>query len=69
MCTDLMGGTKSHGCLILLSASVKLFDRTELIEQLLVDQPWHEEKLVVCHELINNLLLHAFGLQRADKKR
>lgn len=32
---------------ILLPASVKLFDRTELVEQLLIDQPRHEEKPVV----------------------
>lgn len=33
--------------MLLLPASVELFDRTELIEKLLIDQPRHEEELVV----------------------
>lgn len=46
---------------------MKLFDGTELIEQLLIDQPWNEQKFVVRHELINYLLLHSFGLQRGEQ--
>lgn len=48
---------------------MELFDRTELIKELLIDQPWHEEKFVVCHELIDNLLFHSFGLQRTNIKK
>lgn len=50
-----------HNCL-LLPASVELFDRTELIEQLLIDEPRREQELVVRHELVNNLLFHSFCL-------
>lgn len=45
---------------------MELFDGTELIEELLVDQPRHEEELVVGHELIDDLLLQALGLQKAE---
>lgn len=55
-------------CLFLLPASVELFDRTELVEELLVDQPRHEEELVVGHELVDDWLLQALGLQRAQRK-
>lgn len=58
---------EKHARLLLLPASVKLFDGTELIEELLVDQPWHQEEFVVCHELVDYLLLHPFGLWRADR--
>ena len=40
-----MGFRKCY--VLLLPASVELFDRTELIEQLLVDQPRCEEEFVV----------------------
>lgn len=53
-------------CLLSLPAPVELFDGTELIEELLVDQPRHEEELVVGHELVDDLLLQALGLQRAE---
>lgn len=33
--------------LLLLPASMELFDRTELVEELLIHQPRHEEKFVV----------------------
>lgn len=32
---------------LLLPASVELFDGTELIKELLINQPWHKEKFVV----------------------
>jgi len=32
---------------VLLPASMKLFDGTELIKELLIDQPWCKEELVV----------------------
>lgn len=46
----------------LLSASVELFDGTELVEELLVDEPRHQEELIVGHELVDDLLFHAFSL-------
>lgn len=55
-------------CLLLLPASVELFDGTELVEELLVDQPRHEEELVVGHELVDDWLLHALGLQTGLKE-
>lgn len=55
-------------CLFLLPTSVKLLDRTELVEELLVDQPRHEEELVVGHELVDDWLLQALGLRSAQKE-
>lgn len=52
--------------LLLLPASMELFDRTELVEELLIHQPRHKEKFVVWHELVNNLLFHSFSLQRTN---
>lgn len=48
---------------VLLSPSVKLLDGTQLIEELLVDKPWNLKKLVVGNKLIQDLTLHAPGLQ------
>jgi len=46
---------------------VELFHGTELVEELLVDQPRDQEELVVGHELVDDLLLHALGLQRRTR--
>lgn len=54
--------------LFILPASVELFDRTELVEELLVDQPRHQEELVVGHELVDDGLLQALGLQKVKKE-
>lgn len=48
---------------VLLSPSVKLLDRTQLIEELLVDQPRNLKKLVVGNKLIQDLTFHAPGLE------
>ena len=48
---------------------MELFHRTELIEELLVDQAWNQEEFIVGHELINDLLFHSLGLQRTTEER
>lgn len=55
--------------LVLLSPSVELFDGTQLIEKLLIDQPWHLQKLVVGDKLIHDLTLHPPGLQGGRGER
>lgn len=54
---------------VLLSPSVELFDGTQLIEKLLIDQPWHLQKLVVGDKLIQDLALHPPGLQDRSGER
>lgn len=45
---------------------MELFDRTQLIKKLLVDQPWHLQELVVGDELIHDLSLHPSGLKERE---
>lgn len=63
-----MHAKKKRKRVLSLPAPVELFDRTELIKKLLVDQPRHEEKLVVGHKLVDNLLLQALCLQKYRRK-
>ena len=46
---------------------MELLDRTQLIKQLLVDQPWHLQELVVGDKFIHDLPLHPSGL--CERKR
>lgn len=58
--------TELNVFILLLSPSVELFDGTQLVEELLVDQTWCKKELVVRHELINNLLFHSLGLKQTN---
>lgn len=48
---------------VLLSSSVELFDRTQLIKKLLVDETWHLQELVVGDKLVHDLSFHPPCLQ------
>lgn len=48
---------------------MELFDRTELVEELLVDQPRHQEELVVGYELVDDGLLQTLCLQKVQMDR
>lgn len=59
---NLSEGLQSFSCNVLLPPSVELLDRTQLIKQLLVDESWHLQELVVGDKFIHDLPLHTFGL-------
>ena len=59
---NLSEGLQSFSCNVLLPPSAQLLDRTQLIKQLLVDESWHLQELVVGDKFIHDLPLHTFGL-------
>lgn len=61
---------KMRGCATprtLLSLTVSLLDRTQLLEQLLVGESGHHEELILGKEVIDELLLHFSCLVRTKK--
>lgn len=51
---------------LLLPASMKLLDRTQFIEKLLVDESRCKQELIVGHELVNYWLFQSFGLLKHE---
>lgn len=46
----------------LLATTVELFDWTQLVKELLIDQSWNQQETVARHKLINGLLFQSPGL-------
>lgn len=46
----------------LLPTAVELFDRTQLVKKLLIDQSWHQQETVTRDKLIDGLLFDSPGL-------
>lgn len=56
------GGKKTKQA-SLLPTAVELFNRTQLVEELLIDQSGHQQETVARDKLINGLLFHPPGLR------
>lgn len=48
---------------------MELFNGTQLVKQLLVNQPWRLQELVVGDKLVHDLSLHPSGLEREREHR